>query len=177
MRDARRSRGPFRFDASGCPCPPAVSPSQTLPLCTPPGYGTLQSSGRGRLLGGPRFLYAPPLGAVLGASLQRYRKPSAPSRTVRGGSICVQLPPIMAAPSARGRRQPSASCSARSGSPAGERNIRDGQQPTTVGPLGVQDAIIPDSPQPQRRAFRSDELPARQGCRVRRGAVGSRAPP
>ena len=29
----------------------------------------------------------------------------------------------------------------------------------------------------QRRAFRSDELPARQGCRARRGAVGSRVPP
>ena len=52
---------------------PLPSPrSQTHPLGIPPGYGTLWSSGRGRLLGGPRFLYAHRPFAVLarGSSLQ-----------------------------------------------------------------------------------------------------------
>ena len=74
-----------------------LSPS---PLLTPLVMVPSSRLGEGDSKGGLRFLYAPPLGAVLGASLQRYRKPSAPSLTVRGCRICVRRLPIVAALSA-----------------------------------------------------------------------------
>ena len=70
MAGARGGK-PEEAVASAFPRPPCRSPSQAHPLGIPPGYGTLWSSGRGRLLGGPRFLYAHRPFAVLarGSSL------------------------------------------------------------------------------------------------------------
>ena len=49
--------------------PLAASPSQAHPLCLPPGYGTLWSSGRGRLKRGTSVAVRSSLAGVLARSL------------------------------------------------------------------------------------------------------------
>jgi len=51
------------------PPPPRKTPPQALPLCLPPGYGTLWSSGRGRLKRGTSVAVRSSLAGVLARSL------------------------------------------------------------------------------------------------------------
>ena len=96
--------------------PPPLNHPGTHPHGVPPARVPSSRPGRETLLGGLGFCTLITRGRPCPLAL-RYRKPFAPVRSVRGGRIREPLPPVAAAPSARGRRLPSTARSVTVGSP------------------------------------------------------------
>jgi hypothetical protein len=109
--------------ASAFPRPPAVSPLPGPPPLHTPRLWYLQSSGRGRLLGEPRFLYAHRPFAVLarGSSLQK---------ALRDYQASLRLPP--------------GPLDSRYGSPAGQEREAQRDKTNSSGPH-PRPRVLPDS--------------------------------